>query len=55
MTILTSGGRNQWELSGSIRNLFNADVREPSLAPGLIPNDLPMARRSFWLQATYHL
>lgn len=42
--------------SASVRNLFNADVREPSQSPGTaIPNDLPMAPRSLWLQATYKL
>lgn len=49
-------GKSQWELAASVRNLFNADVREPSLAPGLaIPQDLPMAPRSFYLQAIYKL
>jgi iron complex outermembrane receptor protein len=48
--------RSQWEYAASVRNLFNADVREPSLAPGTaIPNDLPMAPRTLWLQATYKL
>jgi outer membrane receptor protein involved in Fe transport len=48
--------RNQWEYAASVRNLFNADVREPSLAPGTaIPNDLPMAPRALWLQAIYKL
>lgn len=55
MTVRSNGGRRQWALAASIRNLFAADVREPSLAPGLIPNDLPVAPRSFWLQATYKL
>jgi len=43
-----------WDISSSVRNLFNADVREPS-APTLIPNDLPMAPRSLWIQAIYTL
>jgi iron complex outermembrane receptor protein len=43
----------KWDLSGTIRNLFNADAREPSLAPGSIPDDLPLERRSFYLQAGY--
>lgn len=47
-------GRSQWELAALIRNLFNADVREPS-APGTIPNDLPMAPRAFYLQAMYRM
>jgi iron complex outermembrane receptor protein len=42
----------KWDFSGSIRNLFNADAREPSL-PGSIPDDLPLERRSFYLQAGY--
>lgn len=45
-----------WELAASVRNLFNATVLEPSLAPGTaIPNDLPMAPRSLYLQASYQL
>jgi len=43
-----------WSLSGSVRNVFNADIREPSLAPGTaIPNDLPMAGRTLYIQASY--
>lgn len=43
--------RSAWSLMGGLRNLFNADIREPTLAPGTaIPNDLPMAGRSFYLQ-----
>ncbi|MGQ0709652.1 MAG: TonB-dependent receptor plug domain-containing protein [Rhodoferax sp.] len=46
----------QWSLRAGLRNAFDADVREPSLAPGLtIPNDLPMARRSAYVQASYRL
>jgi outer membrane receptor protein involved in Fe transport len=45
-----------WSLSGSVRNLFNADIREPTLAPGTaIPNDLPMAGRSVYLQLAYRI
>ncbi|MES2262233.1 MAG: TonB-dependent receptor [Pseudomonadota bacterium] len=44
-----------WDFSIAVRNLFNADVREPSLAPGAIPNDLPMAPRSIYLRAIYKL
>jgi iron complex outermembrane receptor protein len=47
--------KGQWDFAASMRNLFDADVREPSLAPGLIPDDLPMAPRSLWLQAIYKL
>lgn len=49
-------GKSQSNFSASVRNLFNADVREPSLAPGLaLAHDLPMAPRAFSLQASYHL
>ncbi|NRF70313.1 TonB-dependent receptor [Aquincola sp. S2] len=54
MTLRSGRSSLGWEVTASVRNLFNADVREPSLAPGLsIPNDLPMAPRSFYLQTMY--
>lgn len=58
ITMRTADNKDLLGFSVSVRNLFNANVREPSLysATGtLIPNDLPMARRSLWLQATYKL
>ncbi len=56
LTLRTAGGKGQWDFVLGIQNLFNADVREPSLAPGLaIPNDLPMAPRGFYLQAMYKM
>ncbi|MDZ4200784.1 MAG: TonB-dependent receptor [Gallionella sp.] len=56
LTLRTSRSMNQWDLSASVRNLFDATVLEPSTAPGTaIPNDLPMAPRSLWLQASYKL
>jgi iron complex outermembrane receptor protein len=55
MTLRTSN-KNEWDFAASVRNLFNTDVREPSLAPGTsIPYDLPMPGRSLWLQAVYLL
>jgi outer membrane receptor protein involved in Fe transport len=54
MTLRSSQNRRGWDVALSIRNLFNADVREPSLAPGTnIPNDLPMAGRTLTAQAIY--
>ena len=48
--------RGKWEWTATIRNLFNADIREPSIAPGLaIPYDLPMAPRSIYLQVVYKM
>lgn len=56
LTLRTDRGNKRWSFSASVRNLLNADVREPSLAPGLaIPNDLPMSPRSLYLQVTYQL
>lgn len=56
----SSNGKNQWDYSASVFNLFNATVLEPSLAGPTpltvpIPNDLPMAPRSVWLQLTRKL
>lgn len=53
LSLRTNAGA--WEVSGSIRNLMNADAREPSLAPGSIPNDIPLAKRSFYLQLVYKM
>ena len=56
LTLRTGLDSGQWEVAASVRNLFNADVREPSLAPGTsIPNDLPMAPRSLYVQAQLKL
>ncbi len=64
LTVRSSTENNHWNFSASIRNLLNASVLEPSLygsalSPTLptsnLPNDVPMAPRSLWLQATYLL
>lgn len=56
ITVRSTNIKDHWDIAATVRNLFNADVREPSLAPGTaIPNDLPMAPRSLWLQLTYRL
>jgi outer membrane receptor protein involved in Fe transport len=56
LTVRTSQSKSPWNFAASVRNLFDATVLEPSLAPGTaIPYDLPMAPRSVWLQATYKL
>lgn len=56
LTIGTRNGRNQWNFSAALRNVFNTDVREPSPAPGLsLPYDLPMAPRALSVQASYKL
>ena len=56
LSLSTRHGREQWNFTATVRNLFNADVREPSLAPGVsLPYDLPMAPRALSLQAVYKL
>jgi outer membrane receptor protein involved in Fe transport len=58
LTVRHHGSLNGWEFTGGVRNLFNADAREPTLTPGpsnSIPDDLPQARRSIYLQAIYRL
>lgn len=44
---------HNWELQVAVKNLFNRDVREPSLAPGNIQFDLPQPRRSLHAQMIY--
>lgn len=54
LSLRSQHGRGHWDLAASVRNLFSADVREPSPAPGLQPpHDLPMAPRNFSLEASY--
>ncbi|CAD6878459.1 TonB-dependent receptor [Methylomonas albis] len=44
------------EVAFSVRNLFDVSAREPSLAgnPAAIPNDLPLAPRSFYGEISLH-
>ncbi len=56
LIVRTTRKRGPWGFSASIRNVFGADAREPSQGPGLqLPRDLPLAPRSFSVQATYQL
>lgn len=45
---------NAIDVAASIRNLLDVDAREPTPIPGLIPNDLPLADRNVYLEATYN-
>ena len=45
--------KDNFELAASIRNLFDADAREPSPSPGSIPNDLPLAGRTIYMELRY--
>jgi iron complex outermembrane receptor protein len=61
LTLRTQRQKNGWEFAASVRNLFNADAREPSLyspgnpSPVLIPHDLPLPGRSCFFQAIRRL
>ncbi len=46
-------GHTGLHVAVSIRNLFDRRAKEPSPAPGLIPNDLPLPGRSFYVEARY--
>jgi iron complex outermembrane receptor protein len=54
LSLRTVAKLHKWGFAAAIRNLFDARVLEPSLAPGTaLPDDLPLPGRSFYLQATY--
>ena len=61
MTVRTPRGGRNWDVTLSVRNLLNADVREPSLySSGGVPtvawaNDLPLPGRIVWLRWTRSL
>lgn len=56
LSLRSERGRGSWDFTATVHNVFNADVREPSPAPGLqLPYDLPMAPRSFSMQASYQM
>lgn len=51
LTLRSKAFSNRWEVAVSARNLFNKSAFEPSQSSAFgaaIPNDLPLARRSFW-------
>ncbi|MBI4692436.1 MAG: TonB-dependent receptor [Gammaproteobacteria bacterium] len=59
-TVRSERGRKGWNVKCSLRNLFDADVREPSpfdMTPGhpfiSLPYDFPLAGRSFYVQGSY--
>jgi iron complex outermembrane receptor protein len=55
LTLRTDQVKQGWDFAGSLRNAFNADIREPSKAASGITYDLPMPGRSVYLQAIYKL
>lgn len=56
LTLRHQASHNGFGYALAVRNLFDADAREPSpwAGPtGTIPNDLPLAGRSFYIEASY--
>ena len=53
LTIRYKQPYSRWEFAAAAKNLFDQDLREPSLSPGAIPNDLPLAGRTWFLEARY--
>ena len=54
ITLRRTQFKNNMEFAASIRNLFDANAREPSLSSTFIPNDFPLAGRNFYLELRYH-
>ena len=51
LTVRVNATASGWEFAAGLRNLFNADAREPDPSvPMQIPKDVPLAGRSFYLQ-----
>ena len=53
LTIRYKQPYSRWEFAAAAKNLFDQDLSEPSFAPGVIPNDLPLASRTWFLEARY--
>lgn len=52
LSLVARGEGERWQVDAAVRNLFDADVREPTFPSTGIPHDLPMAGRTFTLGAT---
>ncbi|OFZ67313.1 MAG: hypothetical protein A2V79_07640 [Betaproteobacteria bacterium RBG_16_56_24] len=52
LTLRSRNRGSDWGVAFKVLNLFDADAREPSPAPGLIPNDLPLAPREWRAELT---
>lgn len=55
LTLRNQKRSGDWDFAFTVRNLFEADAREPSPAPGLIPNDLPLAPREYRFELSHQL
>lgn len=55
LTLRSKNQNSDWAVAFKALNLFNADAREPSPSPGLIPNDLPLAPREWRFELSHLL
>ncbi len=55
ITLRNQKRSSDWDFAFSVRNLFDADAREPSPSPGLIANDLPLAPREWRVEVRHEL
>jgi iron complex outermembrane receptor protein len=55
LTMTKGSDRSKWSATVGVRNLFDSNAREPSFAPGSIPDDLPLPRRNWFAQLQYRL
>jgi outer membrane receptor for ferrienterochelin and colicins len=55
LTLRSNNESGDWGYSFKVLNLFGADAREPSPAPGLIPYDLPVDPRALRVELTHQL
>jgi iron complex outermembrane receptor protein len=55
MTLRYKKANSPWEMAVAGRNLLNTDAREPTSGTNAaaIPNDLPLARRNFFVELRY--
>ena len=55
ITLRNQKRNRDWDFAFSVRNLFDADAREPSPSPGLIKYDLPLAPREYRVELRHSL
>ena len=55
LTLRSNNKSSDWGIAFKVLNLFGADAREPSPAPGLIPYDLPVDPRAWRVELSHEL
>jgi len=44
-----------WNISVGLKNVFNDDIREPTISPGFVPNDLPLPGRVWFFELSTNI